>query len=92
MLFRPPEKVAPQEIGLRYTLKLRSLKKNIPAGYNLGEGPATPTIPKDENEDDPVRERESQVEEDEKKDEEENKLSGFRDAVRRRSTASKDIG
>jgi glutamine cyclotransferase len=29
--FRSPEKVALQEIGPRFTLKLRSLKKNIPA-------------------------------------------------------------
>jgi len=32
--FRSPEKVALQEIGPRFTLKLRWLKKGIPAVYN----------------------------------------------------------
>ncbi|KAJ3565116.1 hypothetical protein NP233_g7846 [Leucocoprinus birnbaumii] len=35
--FRTTEKVALQEIGPRFTLKLRWLKKNIPAVQNLGE-------------------------------------------------------
>jgi len=35
--FRSPEKVALQEIGPRFTLKLRSLRKDIPAVFNLGE-------------------------------------------------------
>jgi ribosome production factor 1 len=35
--FRSPEKVALQEIGPRFTLKLRWLKKGIPAVYNYGE-------------------------------------------------------
>ncbi|KAI1796598.1 Brix-domain-containing protein [Ganoderma leucocontextum] len=34
--FRSPEKVALQEIGPRFTLKLRSLKKGLPAVKNLG--------------------------------------------------------
>ncbi|OSX63959.1 hypothetical protein POSPLADRAFT_1054591 [Postia placenta MAD-698-R-SB12] len=35
--FRSTEKVALQEIGPRFTLKLRSLKKGLPAVKNLGE-------------------------------------------------------
>jgi ribosome production factor 1 len=35
--FRSTEKVALQEIGPRFTLKLRSLRKGIPAVKNLGE-------------------------------------------------------
>ena len=34
--FRSPEKVALQEIGPRFTLKLRYLKKGLPAVRNLG--------------------------------------------------------
>ncbi len=34
--FRSPEKVALQEIGPRFTLKLRSIKKGLPAVKNLG--------------------------------------------------------
>ncbi|PFH51869.1 hypothetical protein AMATHDRAFT_74734 [Amanita thiersii Skay4041] len=37
--FRSTEKVALQEIGPRFTLKLRWLKKNIPAVKNFGEAP-----------------------------------------------------
>jgi ribosome production factor 1 len=37
--FRSPEKVALQEIGPRFTLKLRWLKKGIPAVRNFGEEP-----------------------------------------------------
>lgn len=37
--FRTPEKVALQEIGPRFTLKLRSLKKGLPAVKALGEAP-----------------------------------------------------
>ncbi|KAH9479540.1 Brix domain-containing protein C4F8.04 [Psilocybe cubensis] len=37
--FRSTEKVALQEIGPRFTLKLRWLKKGIPAVRNLGEAP-----------------------------------------------------
>ncbi|TFK26214.1 Brix-domain-containing protein [Coprinopsis marcescibilis] len=44
--FRSPEKVQLQEIGPRFTLKLRSLKKGIPAVYNLGEAPAPLTMEK----------------------------------------------
>jgi ribosome production factor 1 len=35
--FRSPEKVQLQEIGPRFTLKLRSLRKGLPAVKNLGE-------------------------------------------------------
>jgi ribosome production factor 1 len=35
--FRSTEKVALQEIGPRFTLKLRSLKKGIPAVQDFGE-------------------------------------------------------
>ncbi|KAJ6616248.1 anticodon-binding protein [Mycena sp. CBHHK59/15] len=37
--FRSPEKVALQEIGPRFTLKLRSLRKGIPAVQRFGEDP-----------------------------------------------------
>ncbi|KAF8623232.1 hypothetical protein AX15_006466 [Amanita polypyramis BW_CC] len=37
--FRSEEKVALQEIGPRFTLKLRWVKKNIPAVRNFGEAP-----------------------------------------------------
>jgi len=37
--FRSEEKVALQEIGPRFTLKLRSLRKGIPAVQDFGEAP-----------------------------------------------------
>ncbi|KAJ7098767.1 anticodon-binding protein [Mycena belliarum] len=37
--FRSPEKVALQEIGPRFTLKLRSLRKGIPAVQRFGDDP-----------------------------------------------------
>jgi ribosome production factor 1 len=37
--FRSPEKVALQEIGPRFTLKLKWMKKGIPAMSNFGEAP-----------------------------------------------------
>lgn len=37
--YRSTEKVALQEIGPRFTLKLRWIKKNIPAVLNYGEEP-----------------------------------------------------
>lgn len=37
--FRSLEKVALQEIGPRFTLKLRSIRKGIPAVFNLAEEP-----------------------------------------------------
>ncbi|KAJ7634135.1 anticodon-binding protein [Mycena polygramma] len=37
--FRSPEKVALQEIGPRFTLRLRSLRKGIPAVQRFGEQP-----------------------------------------------------
>jgi ribosome production factor 1 len=37
--FRSTEKTALQEIGPRFTLRLRWLKKNIPAVHNLGAQP-----------------------------------------------------
>ncbi|EEB87542.1 hypothetical protein MPER_15075 [Moniliophthora perniciosa FA553] len=37
--FRSTERVALQEIGPRFTLKLRSLRKGIPAVQNYGEDP-----------------------------------------------------
>jgi len=64
--FRSEEKVALQEIGPRFTLKLRWLKKNIPAVYNLGEAPAPLVIEKDEEDDDPVEA--SKLEEDAQKE------------------------
>jgi hypothetical protein len=60
--FRSEEKVALQEIGPRFTLKLRWLKKNIPAVYNYGESAAPLIIEKDEGEDDPVEGSENKEE------------------------------
>ena len=37
--FRSPEKVALQEIGPRFTLKLRWVKKGLPAVQNFGAAP-----------------------------------------------------
>lgn len=65
--FRSEEKVALQEIGPRFTLKLRWLKKNIPAVINYGESAAPLTIEKDE-EDDPVEESENKEESEESKE------------------------
>ena len=48
--FRSTEKVALQEIGPRFTLKLRWLKKGIPAVRNFGEAPRGLEF---DNEDDP---------------------------------------
>src|ERR1700729_1244853 len=42
--FRSTEKVALQEIGPRFTLKLRSLRKGLPAVQNFGEAPKTTEI------------------------------------------------
>ena len=42
--FRSPEKVALQEIGPRFTLKLRWLKKGIPAVYHYVEDPQPLTV------------------------------------------------
>ena len=42
--FRSEEKVALQEIGPRFTLKLRSLRKGLPAVRNFGEAPKTTEI------------------------------------------------
>ncbi|KAG2011646.1 hypothetical protein CC2G_011739 [Coprinopsis cinerea AmutBmut pab1-1] len=66
--FRSPEKVALQEIGPRFTLKLRSLKKGIPAVYNLGEAPAPLTL--DNDDDDPVGEVQPEQKQDGDQDQE----------------------
>ncbi|KAJ7639257.1 anticodon-binding protein [Roridomyces roridus] len=50
--FRSPEKVALQEIGPRFTLKLRSLRKDIPAVQRFGEEAKPLTIEVDDKEDD----------------------------------------
>ena len=42
--FRSTEKVALQEIGPRFTLKLRCLKKGIPAVFDFGEEPQPLTL------------------------------------------------
>lgn len=52
--FRSTEKVALQEIGPRFTLKLRWLKKNIPAVQNFGEDAKPLTF---DTEDDPFEEQ-----------------------------------
>jgi ribosome production factor 1 len=48
--FRSEEKVALQEIGPRFTLKLRSLRKGLPAVQNFGEAPKTTEIQVDGDE------------------------------------------
>lgn len=52
--FRSTEKVALQEIGPRFTLKLRWLKKNLPAVQNFGEDAKPLTF---DTEDDPFEEQ-----------------------------------
>lgn len=42
--FRSPEKVALQEIGPRFTLKLRWVKKGLPEVHNLGASPEALSI------------------------------------------------
>ncbi|KXN84262.1 Brix domain-containing protein C4F8.04 [Leucoagaricus sp. SymC.cos] len=54
--FRSTEKVALQEIGPRFTLKLRWLKKNIPAVQNFGEDAKPLTF---DTENDPFEEQHS---------------------------------
>ncbi|KAJ7068656.1 anticodon-binding protein [Mycena amicta] len=49
--FRSPEKVALQEIGPRFTLKLRSLRKGIPAVQLFGQTPQPLSIEVDNKED-----------------------------------------
>ncbi|KAF7290884.1 Brix domain-containing protein [Mycena chlorophos] len=48
--FRSPEKVALQEIGPRFTLKLRSLRKGIPAVQQFGQAPEALSIEVDTKE------------------------------------------
>lgn len=48
--FRSPEKVALQEIGPRFTLKLRSLRKGIPAVQRFGDAPKPLTFEADSKE------------------------------------------
>ncbi|KAF7352448.1 Brix domain-containing protein [Mycena venus] len=52
--FRSPEKVALQEIGPRFTLKLRSLRKGIPAVQRFGDDPKPLVFEVDSKEDDEV--------------------------------------
>ncbi|KAF5383779.1 hypothetical protein D9615_003566 [Tricholomella constricta] len=61
--FRSTEKVALQEIGPRFTLKLRWLKKGIPAVLNYGEAPKPLTFDVDpfEVEEKDVKEKEPPV-------------------------------
>jgi ribosome production factor 1 len=51
-MFRSPEKVALQEIGPRFTLKLRWLKKNIPAVRDLGAAPPPLVLASEKKEED----------------------------------------
>jgi len=56
--FRSTEKVALQEIGPRFTLKLRWLKKGIPAVHDFGEEPQplildVPPVPTGERDQEP---------------------------------------
>ncbi|KAF7332360.1 Brix domain-containing protein [Mycena kentingensis (nom. inval.)] len=57
--FRSPEKVALQEIGPRFTLKLRSLRKGIPAVVQYGQAPEALSIEVD-NKEDPAEEAAAQ--------------------------------
>jgi ribosome production factor 1 len=56
--FRSEEKVALQEIGPRFTLKLRSLRKGLPAVQNFGEAPKKVEIQVGVDEEDEVRAKE----------------------------------
>ena len=58
--FRSPEKVALQEIGPRFTLKLRYIKKGLPAVKNLG-APSKP-LEFDAGEDEEAEPKEAQEE------------------------------
>jgi len=60
--FRSTEKVALQEIGPRFTLKLRWLKRGIPAVRNLEEQPPQPQIKGDNDSDDETAERQAEME------------------------------
>jgi ribosome production factor 1 len=64
--FRSPEKVALQEIGPRFTLKLKYLKKGLPAVQNFGEAPRSLAIDEDANqldeESDPTSQNNDQTE------------------------------
>ncbi|KAG7093963.1 hypothetical protein E1B28_007594 [Marasmius oreades] len=51
--FRSTEKVALQEIGPRFTLKLRSVRKGIPAVQNFGNAPKPLEFDSGENDGDP---------------------------------------
>jgi hypothetical protein len=59
--FRSPEKVALQEIGPRFTLKLRWLKKNIPAVQNFGEQPQPLAFDSDPTETEPKETASEQI-------------------------------
>lgn len=59
--FRSPEKVALQEIGPRFTLKLRSLRKGLPAVLNLGS-PAKPLEFDEGDEEDEAEEKRAEGE------------------------------
>ncbi|KAJ3534680.1 hypothetical protein NM688_g7101 [Phlebia brevispora] len=66
--FRSLEKVSLQEIGPRFTLKLRSLRKGLPAVRNLGEAPKSlefDTFEDDEKEEPSLREGEDSPQADE---------------------------
>ena len=52
--FRSPEKAALQEIGPRFTLKLRSLKKGVPVVEDISKPPPALDFANDED-DDPVQ-------------------------------------
>lgn len=59
--FRSPQKVALQEIGPRFTLKLRWLKKNIPAVQNFGEQPQPLAFDSDPTETEPKEAASEQI-------------------------------
>ncbi|KAJ3484888.1 hypothetical protein NLI96_g5331 [Meripilus lineatus] len=74
--FRSTEKVALQEIGPRFTLKLRSLRKGLPAVKNLGERPkdlefdTMDTTEEGQNAEDDKEEKEPDEDEEENEEEE----------------------
>jgi len=59
--FRSDEKVAMQEIGPRFTLKLRWVKKNIPAVRNFGEAPKPLEFDTEEGSEDGKEEPQKQI-------------------------------
>lgn len=55
-MFKSTEKTALQEIGPRFTLKLRSVRNGLPQNNNLGVAPKPLEMARDESEDEELEE------------------------------------